>query len=154
LVRVGILAASALLTAGIGLRANSPRIAEWFNHRGEKHYYARKLQRALSNYQNAIALNHNSKRLNQFGWFLLSSLNFCFWAFAGLLLAIAFILLTANPMWAIAFFIADKGCQPPNPRSLDWQTRNCCVGQFSISNGNLYHVRIIAYDKRGECKDD
>ena len=62
LVRVGILAASALLTAGIGFQANSPRIAAWFNHRGEKHYYARKLQSALSNYQNAIVLNPNYPR--------------------------------------------------------------------------------------------
>ncbi|MEL7039244.1 MAG: hypothetical protein AAFO04_27075 [Cyanobacteria bacterium J06592_8] len=47
----------------------------------------------------------NSKRRYQFSCFLSDSLNFCFWAIAGLLLAIAFMLLTANLMWAIAFFL-------------------------------------------------
>ncbi|WP_413167799.1 hypothetical protein ACL6C3_13975 [Capilliphycus salinus ALCB114379] len=34
--------------------------------------------------------------------------------------------------------------QSPYPHSLDRKTGNCCVGQFSVSNGNLFNGRITS----------
>ena len=76
--------------------------------------------------------NHNSKRLNQFAWFLSSSLNFCFWAIAGLLLAIAFMLLTANLMWAFAIFLTALMVSPLIP--IHWIAKLAIAALVSFPN--------------------
>lgn len=76
--------------------------------------------------------NFNSKRGYQFSCFLSNCLNFCFWIIAGLFLAIAFMLLTANVMWAIALFLTALVISPLMP--IHWIAKLTIAALMSFSN--------------------